>query len=381
MKKKLINVQSSVTLSMEDFIRIKNSMNVLTPTDNIAKKNERKIMHDVAKTIVNNWPNTLDNLRKKKEEDKLKKLRDEEIKRREADIKELAFQHELRKEAIVKANDALNMQQDQIKAFSSKLKLADVMQERQMQLQLNDEKKMLKREIEANYVEMEKKKMKEYDENEKRKEEIDRKLKEKNNIAIREQWKESQLAKQKLQQETKIEGELVRKQVADELEKDYQKELDRKHKAIELQTDFLKTNENLKRAKEDLRKIEKEEERKVLEYAVEKDKLMNIRKKREEDKFKEKQAQRQEMIQKQIEVLRNMKSNEEKRLQKETEEIEEKEQKIFEQKLKREDEMKASIEKVRLAQLEKKRLEVQRKKEENLRLSSEFQNRMKEMVY
>ena len=50
-------------------MRIKNSVNIPTSEDTEAKKVERKTMHSSAQEKVKNWPNTIDTLRKKKEED------------------------------------------------------------------------------------------------------------------------------------------------------------------------------------------------------------------------------------------------------------------------------------------------------------------------
>ena len=137
------DTRNAAVITMHEFMRIKNSIKPATD-DAEAKKLERKVLHETALESVKKWPNTLDTLRKKKEDDKIKKLRDEEIKRREIDLKEAAYQDQLRKAAIEKANEELFQQQDQVKAFNSKMMLADVLEERDAQMRMNKRKKEAK---------------------------------------------------------------------------------------------------------------------------------------------------------------------------------------------------------------------------------------------
>eukprot|EP00831_Metopus_contortus_P063393 TRINITY_DN5588_c0_g2_i3.p1 TRINITY_DN5588_c0_g2~~TRINITY_DN5588_c0_g2_i3.p1 ORF type:complete len:143 (-),score=36.31 TRINITY_DN5588_c0_g2_i3:114-500(-) len=103
--------------------------------------------------------------------DRIKKAMDEEIKRREVDAKEAAFQHDLRKTAVERSNQALFLQQDQVKALHSKMLLADALQERDAQVQLQKRKKEILKEIDEEYTEIEKQKMNDYDEKERQKDE------------------------------------------------------------------------------------------------------------------------------------------------------------------------------------------------------------------
>jgi hypothetical protein len=54
--------------------------------------------------------------------------------------------------------------QDQVKAFHSKMLLCDTMQERDMQLQLKKRKAEIEKQIQAQWEELERVKMDEYDE-------------------------------------------------------------------------------------------------------------------------------------------------------------------------------------------------------------------------
>lgn len=105
-----------------------------------------------------------------------------------------------------------------------------MLQERDAQVELEKKKKQMTKEIDQEFVEMEKKQMKDFDEKEKKKAEELEKLKQKNADIIKSQWEEAEIKKQKLAQEARVEGELIKKQVTEELAKDYEKELAKKAK-------------------------------------------------------------------------------------------------------------------------------------------------------
>jgi hypothetical protein len=66
-------------LSVSEYERIKKSCAIFTESDNREKQNRRKQQHELSKQKVRNWKNTLEASRKKREEDKLKALIDEEV--------------------------------------------------------------------------------------------------------------------------------------------------------------------------------------------------------------------------------------------------------------------------------------------------------------
>jgi hypothetical protein len=55
------------------------------------KQKERKDLYDKSRQRIKNWPNTIENLRLKRIEDKYKKLEEEELERRRVDAEEEAF--------------------------------------------------------------------------------------------------------------------------------------------------------------------------------------------------------------------------------------------------------------------------------------------------
>ncbi len=69
---------------------------------------------------------------------------------------------------------------------------------------------------------------------------------------------------------------------------------------------------------------ELEELRKIEEYAIRKEQLTELKKKREEDRFKERQKTRQKIIDKQVEYLAQLKNREDEILGKHKEEADKK---------------------------------------------------------
>jgi len=72
------------------------------------RNDDRGDLHNKSKARIKNWSNTLEATRIKREDDRIKRLEDEEIARREVDAKEQEFQDELRRQQIEKANRQLH---------------------------------------------------------------------------------------------------------------------------------------------------------------------------------------------------------------------------------------------------------------------------------
>jgi hypothetical protein len=81
----------------------------------------------MSKARVKNWPNTIDAMRKKKDDERIRRLEEEEIERRKIDAMEYELQVQQRTQALENANKYMHDAKDQVKAFHSKLLLCDVM--------------------------------------------------------------------------------------------------------------------------------------------------------------------------------------------------------------------------------------------------------------
>lgn len=101
--------------------------------------------------------------------------------------------------------------------------MCDVITEQQAQLDLKNKKKQLDREIEMQWEELEKQKMEEYDERLRQKLEKEYHKKMKNSQMISEQLEDFKLSYIKGLKEEQLEGELIKRQVEEELEKEKQR--------------------------------------------------------------------------------------------------------------------------------------------------------------
>lgn len=96
--------------------------------------------------------------------------------------------------------------------------------------------------------------------------------------------------------EERLEGELVKRKAHTEIEIERRKENDRRNKQLKNRDDLNKANEQLKVYNGELKKKEKEEEKKQKEYAVQKERLDQLKKDREEQRFLEAQRVRERLI-------------------------------------------------------------------------------------
>ena len=120
--------------------------------------------------------------------------------------------------------------QDMVKALKSKMLMCDVAYEQQAQRTLADRKKNVQKEIESHWQEVEKQKMSEYDEKMKKKLEQEYNLRQENSKNVSDQLEAFKLNYIKSVKEELLEGELIKRQVEEDLEREKQKEIARQKK-------------------------------------------------------------------------------------------------------------------------------------------------------
>jgi len=86
--------------------------------------------------------------------------------------------------------------------------------------------------------------------------------------------------------EEQLEGQLIKKQVEEELEREKQKELDRIKKIAQTREDFRKANEDLLKIQAEIALKEQEEEKRIMEHSKKKDALDHLKKTKEEERFR-----------------------------------------------------------------------------------------------
>ncbi len=144
--------------------------------------------------------------------------------------------------------------QDKVKAFHSKMLLADVLQERDAQVDLKKRREELDKQVEEGWVENDKLKMEDYDR--KMQERLQEMYKRKQDTAkvIKEQLYQSKMKYIKGMKEQMLEGELVKRKVLEELENERIKELERRARQAKTRDELDRANQELKAYKDELKR-------------------------------------------------------------------------------------------------------------------------------
>ena len=368
-------------ISLSDLDRIKRTCSGVTPheEDQLRRKDERSTLHDKSKNRMKDWGNSVEALREKKELERYKKFEAEELERRRIDAEEEALQLEKKQQAIERANKILHDASDQVKAFHSKMFLADVLQEREMQIEINKKKETFHKDVEDQWRQTELNNLKEYDRKMLEKLEAEQKKKAEVQKKLKTQLNDTKKRIVKKMQEEYIEGQLMKKQAKEEIEKERKNEIARRQRAVEAQNETKKANDYLQELKRQEMARQAEEERRIMEYAAQKDNIMAVRKEREEKKFKDKLDTRQKMIDARIRDLQNMKSNEEQRLNNQIIDAENKAREQFEKKQQRLEDLKNQIDKSRKQQADRRSQEKVMAKEEEEQFAMFWKEKMEEL--
>ena len=369
-------------ISLSDLDRIKRTCVGMPPheEEQVRRKDERATLHEKSRNRMKDWGNSVEALREKKDLERYKKFEAEELERRRIDAEEEAIQEEKKRQAIEKANKILHDSSDQVKAFHSKMFLADVLQEREMQLEINKKKETFQKDIEQKWVQNELQQLQEYDkqlleklQNENNKKQTVKKI-------LKDQLTENKQRIVKRLQEDYIEGQLMKKKAKEDIEAEKKNELLRRQKAVEAQNETKKANEYLLELKRQELARQAEEEKRTAEYAAKKEGIMAIRKDREEKKFKEKLETRQRMIDARIEELKKLKNNEDQRLFDQVMDAEVKAKEAYEKKMQRLEDLKAQIEKSRKQQIGRRIQEKETAKQEEEMFAEFWKEKMQELA-
>lgn len=368
-------------ISMSDLDRIRKTCKGMLPheEEQLRRKDERNTLHEKSRHRMKDWGNSVEALREKKELERYKKFEAEELERRKIDAEEEAIQQEKKRQAIEKANKMLHDSSDQVKAFHSKMFLSDVLQEREMQIEINKKKEEFQKEIEEKWMQSEIQQLQEYDRQFLNKIQQENKNKQELKKTLKNQLTDNKRRIVKRMQEDYIEGQLMKKKAKEDIEAEKKAEMARRQKTIEAQNETKKANEYLQELKRQEQARLAEEERKTIEYAAKKDAVMATRKQREEQKFKEKLETRQRMIDTRIKELSNLKNTEEQRLNNQILDAEQKAKQDFEKKQQRLEDLKSQIEKSRKQQIDRKFREKDDLKKEEEMFSEFWKDKMKEL--
>jgi len=353
-KSRTLDNKQTATISLGDFMRIRNT--IIPP---VIEEEERKkidtLLKESSQQRVKNWPDSLEMAKKNKLEQRKKNFIEKEIEKRKIDEEERKYQEAQKKLVNERANKLLFDAQDQVKTFHSTLLLSDTMKEREFQQEIKQRKKEIVERIDKQWQEIEKQKMIGYDRKEVEKVGAEKKKKKEQMGHINQQFKDYKIKKIKEYQDRVVEGEIIKLQAQQELEREKLKEMELRDRQGKMKEEFKRANVELQNQKEVIKQNEREQMKKIEEYSVKKQQLADLRKRKEEEKFKETQRQRQILIDRQAEYLNNLKNKEDERISNQVKEAETKKAKADEEKKRRFDELKKQIDESRDLQSKRKR--------------------------
>ncbi|XP_077472964.1 cilia- and flagella- associated protein 210 [Stigmatopora argus] len=253
---------------------------------------QKRALQLKSKEMAKLWPDTLARQRQKKLEAKQIREQMEEEKRKQMDLEEAQHREEKRKEAIEKAKTQLYYETERVKGLHRALLLTEVLKEREAQRELKQRRKSASKEQEKQYVQIVK--AREDEALRKEQERAQQKRQESKAFAddLQKQIKENQLKKEQRKLETKKEGEEIQEcqnLLQWEQKMEAEKQAQQKNRFKRAQLEHLTQRDFSKAA--DVQKQEAEEVQRKL-YLATKEKMVKLRKDKEEELLREVQNRR-----------------------------------------------------------------------------------------
>lgn len=339
-------------------------------TDHQKDKLERKALSDAR---VAKWPNTLEAMRRNKDEARNRRLEAEEAERLKEDKRLAAARAQERKIRIERANRMIYEQTDRMKVLKSNLMFADIVAHRDRQVEEKKYWGAMEKEMDGMWHQEIIRQCKEYDVKE-AKEEAARKAKFKDIAAVQtrqlEEYKNAYIEqlRQEREEGIKIAEDCVR-EVAEEKAK-MQRVKDRD---IANMVATRKGNEKLQELRKEFAKKEALEDAAIAKYAADKEKMQKMRAEREQEQFDRAQRKRQKIIDDAVAAMAAFSNQEETILAKQQAEARAKEDAKFADKARKQQEMRDAIEESRKMQNDMR----QKQKDEDDALAAEMQRRWK----
>lgn len=316
--KRAQSAQKGGVLGLSEFNRIKASIAETGKASTLQE--DRTKLKEASDNRTKNWSNTILAIRKKKEQDKYEKFEREELERRRIDQEEAEYQSKVKAGVMNKAKKQIFERHDKVKTLHSKMLLSDALQERELQIQIEQQKKKMQEEILKEHHEAILQQCADHDAKEEaKKRELEAKKLHTQEV-LRQQHDEFREKHIVRLMEDRLEGEIIKVKAKEaEIEAIKNEEL-RRQRIKAAQAETMKGNMVL----QEIRKKEKEkealEDEKIKEYERQRDEKARKRKEEQERRFNERQRIRQQMIDKAVQELQKKNDKESERLKKDIEE-------------------------------------------------------------
>jgi len=204
---------------------------------------EKRRLKEISDSRTQQWPNTVQAIRKKKEAERFEKFKKEELERRELEQDEARFQAGEKRILLDRCKKQVWDRVDRVKAFHSKLLVSDALHERELQLEIEKAKVAHKVDVNAWHHDQLVEKCLEYDKQEAiKKVRLDEKRKLTQNVL---QVQHEDFKRKHIEnfQEEILEGELIKRKAIEANAKAKFEEDKRRIKLIDAQKETFKLNE------------------------------------------------------------------------------------------------------------------------------------------
>lgn len=278
-----------------------------------SEKTRREQIRQCSEKRVANWPNTIEAQRLRKEQARQERLDREEERRLRIDEEERILREQQKQQAVQRANVLLYEENDKIKNFTSKLFLATVLEEREKQLAIKEERRRLEKEVELEACAIEQEALRRAEEKEVRTIQNSKQRTFSLKEAQLQQLEDIRQIKIKERDNSRAEGQKIKVAALQAEAEEAQAEEERRRLQKQRSLDLLRNNQEQQELKKELRRREQEEEEKILLFAQQKEQQMLERKARADQKFVAKLRSRQQLIDLQSKQLEELRANAEER--------------------------------------------------------------------
>merc|ERR1712187_710847 len=124
---------------------------------------DKRRLKELSDARIQNWPNTVQAIRKKKEAERFEKFKKEELERRELEQDEARYQAAEKRKLLDRCKKQIWDRRDRVKAFHSKLLVSDALNERELQKEIAVAQKQHKKQVNEWHHEQLLEKCREYD--------------------------------------------------------------------------------------------------------------------------------------------------------------------------------------------------------------------------
>uniref|UniRef100_A0A672YK07 Coiled-coil domain containing 173 n=2 Tax=Sphaeramia orbicularis TaxID=375764 RepID=A0A672YK07_9TELE len=296
----LPDLRQVAVLSKAEWLRIQDEMNNVNKEKEsmIEAVKQREALHLESKEMVKLWSNSIAAQRQKKLEAKAIREEIEEERRKLIDIEEAKYKEQKRKEAVEKAKIQLYYQTDRVKGLHRALLLSEVLKEREAQIELKQRIKSASKDVEKKYLDVSKSR----EEETLRQEQEKTQQKKLQNLTLAEELKnrikENELTREQHKLENKKEGEEIQRLLELyhwEQRKEQERQEKQRRDLMQAHLEHMANRDVIKAAEAQQQEME-EEQRKLFLSA--KEKMVQLRKDKEAELFREAQMCRKRIIDK-----------------------------------------------------------------------------------